>query len=333
MTSPFRKALCALTIALGSTSIALAQSNFFEVSSTPYDHQMQRIEGFLNAPTGYAVYAPSLDAVNGWMTSLRMMPYQYSHQWRTPYEIRMDGVGDCKGKALALYRWMRERGASNLSLVIGKRRVEDARTHAWLEWETNAGTFLLDPTFNWSASIKMQDPFTYVAYYGYSGGHKYRAGNSLLANRTLATRNPSAPAHGTIARTTQSTYPLQSTSWPVYQQQGMRNLSQVHPASNVSQPVHTTITPTAVAPSYLSYSNSWAACQPGRTQNGFQTRAASQALRPPQSEMHNFRRSVNPQRKPITHTVRYNQLARPAFVQSRPVTKQGWAEPQLFIQH
>ena len=271
-------------------SVGLAQSAFFEVASTPYDRQMQRIEPFLNAPAAYAVYAPSLDAVNGWMSSLRMLPYQYSRQWRTPYELEMDRVGDCKGKALALYGWMRSKGASNVRFVIGKRRVEDARTHAWLEWDTQVGTFLLDPTFNWTATPKTEDWQNYVAFYGYRGGHKYRAGKAMLVNRTLATRNPAAPAHGAVTRTVPFTYRTYSNSWPVYEQQPIQNNSQPRPA-------------------YTS------------------------ALRSSQSQMHNFSRRIDAQRKPVPNTVRHNQLARPAFVQSGPITKQGCAESELFIQH
>src|SRR5690242_16781410 len=331
MISPIRTALCALLIAIGSTSIALGQSTFFEVSSTPYDHQMQRVEPILDAPPAYAAYAPSIDMVNGWMSALRDMPYQYSHRWQTPYEVEMAKVGDCKGKALLLYRWMRARGATNVSLIIGKRRVEDLRTHAWLEWNTTSGTFLLDPTFNWSASTKMQDPQTYVAYYGYRGGHKYRAGNSLLANRSVATRSPAAPAHGTVVRTTESTYPFNSRSWPVYQQQPIRNLSQVPTASNLSRPVPSTITRTVPPVPYPPY-YAWGVYEKP-TRNVSEMRIASKTLRPAQGQMHNLRRRVYPQGKPISNPVRNNQLARPAFVQSRPVTKQGWAEPELFIQH
>lgn len=289
MISPLRKALCALTIALGSTSIALAQSTFFEVPSTPYDHQMERVRPILNAQSTYPVYAPSLEVVNGWMTSLRMMPYQYSHQWRTPYEVEMDRFGDCKGKALVLYGWMRSRGASNLRLVIGKRRLEDVLTHAWLEWDTQAGSFVLDPTFNWTAAPKMTDWQNYVAFYGYCGEHKYRAGKSLLANRTLATRNPAAPAHGAITRTVQLTYSSYWNTWPVYDQRPVQYVSPTRPVSSAS--------------------------------------------RPPQNQVHNLRRRIDPQRKPISNPVRNNHLARPTFVEPGPITEQRWSEPEPLIQH
>ena len=180
--------------------MGLAQSTYFEVASTPYDHQMQRVYQILTEPSAYRTYGPSLDAVNAWMTELRSMPYQYSQQWRTPFEVAAAKVGDCKGKALLLYDWMQSNGATNVRLVIGKRRAESPRTHAWLEWQTRVGTLLLDPTFNWTAAVKLSNPRTYVAFYGYEGGHKYRATDSVLVTRNYATHAPADSAHDIVKR-------------------------------------------------------------------------------------------------------------------------------------
>jgi len=205
MISILKKTCWLLIIAGGSTSIGLAQTTFFEVASTPYDHQMQRIHPILTERSARRIYGPSLSAVNGWMTELRAMPYSYSHEWRTPFEVKNARVGDCKGKAVLLYDWMQANGAANVRLVIGKRCADDPLTHAWLEWQTRAGTLLLDPTFNWNAAIKLSNPRTYIAFYGYEGRHKYRVTNSLLANRTYATRSPAAPAHGIVKRSNRPT--------------------------------------------------------------------------------------------------------------------------------
>jgi hypothetical protein len=198
MISLLKKTCCLVIIACGSSSAGLAQSTFFEVRSTPYDHQMERVEPILTERSAYGNYSLSLNAVNAWMTELRDMPYRYSREWRTPSEVATARVGDCKGKAVLLYDWMQANGASNVRLVIGKRRAEDSLTHAWLEWQTRVGTLLLDPTFNWNASIKLSNPRTYVAFYGYEGRHKYQAGDWYLAKRTIATRTPAVPAHGVI---------------------------------------------------------------------------------------------------------------------------------------
>ncbi len=213
MISLLKKTCWLLIIAGGSTSAGFAQSTFFEVASTPYDHQMERVHPTLATRSTYGIYGPSLSAVNQWMTALRAMPYRYSRKWQTPFEVETAKVGDCKGKALVLYHQMQSNGATHVRLVIGKRWAYDSLTHAWLEWQTKVGTLLLDPTFNWNAAFKLRDPRTYIAFYEYEGRHKYRAGDSLLVNRSRATRAPAAPAHGVRARPVRSASRLCSNSW------------------------------------------------------------------------------------------------------------------------
>jgi hypothetical protein len=207
-----KKALCFVILVLGSTSFAFGQTTFFEVASTPYDRQMSRIRETFIAPSAYTIDGLSFTLVNEWMIELRGMPYRYSREWRTPAEVGAAKAADCKGKALALYDRMQLNGAANLRLVIGKRRANDSLTHAWLEWDTEIGTVLLDPTFNWTAAFKVQDKRSYIPFYGYEGGHKYQAGNSLWANRAFVTRSPAAPAHGAITRPTRPSSRMRPTS-------------------------------------------------------------------------------------------------------------------------
>jgi hypothetical protein len=147
------------------------------------------------------------------MIELRAMPYRYSREWRTPSEVEGARAADCKGKALALYDRLQLNGAANVRFVIGKRRASDSQTHAWLEWKMGTGILLLDPTFNWTATIKMSDPRSYIAFYGYAGAHKYQAANSLLVNRAVGTRSPAAPSHGTITRPGRSISKVRSNPW------------------------------------------------------------------------------------------------------------------------
>jgi hypothetical protein len=212
MISCLKKTVWFLILVFGSTSSGLAQSAFFEVASTPYDRQMLRVESTFAGPTGHSIDRLSFALVNEWMIKLRAMPYRYSREWRTPSEVVTARAADCKGKAIALYDRMQLNGATNLRLVIGKRRANDSLTHAWLEWDTDYGTLLLDPTFNWGATIKTSDPRSYIAFYGYTGPHKYQAGRPLLTNRVLATRNPAAPAHGVITRPMRAASPHRSTA-------------------------------------------------------------------------------------------------------------------------
>ena len=104
------------------------------------------------------------------------MPYQYSPQWKTPAQVNAELAADCKGKAILLYAIMRANGARHVRFVIGKHHIADQRTHAWLEWDTTWGTYLLDPTFNTSVErVGDYDPVRYIPHYAYDGAQKYRA--------------------------------------------------------------------------------------------------------------------------------------------------------------
>ena len=211
MISLLKKVFWLLIVIFGSTSLGLAQSAFLEVDSTPYDRQMARVQPILTAPSGYMFDRISFALINEWMIELRAMHYRYSREWKTPSEVERARAADCKGKALALYDRMQLNGATNVRFVIGKRRVNDSLTHAWLEWDTEMGTVLLDPTFNWTASVKVDDRRSYIAFYGYEGAHKYQAASSLLVNRALGTRSPAAPSQGAIARPGRSISKLRSS--------------------------------------------------------------------------------------------------------------------------
>jgi hypothetical protein len=178
--SPFRlMAFVSVLAACPGSNAApsVAQPIFLAVASTPYDRQMSPISPVLNSPAGPLAGRTSLATINHWMTSLRAIPYQYSLQWKTPAQVNSDVTADCKGKAILLYAILRANGATHVRFVIGKHHVTDLRTHAWLEWDTTTGTYLLDPTFNRTIErIEGQDRATYVPHYAYNGSRKYRAG-------------------------------------------------------------------------------------------------------------------------------------------------------------
>lgn len=153
-----------------------AQPSFFAVASTPYDRQMSPISPVLNSPPGPLAGRTSLTTLNQWMTSLRAIRYRYSPQWKTPAQVSSDVVADCKGKAILLYAILRANGAAHVRFVIGKHYLADVRTHAWLEWDTTNGTYLLDPTFNRAVErVEEHDPAMYIPHYAYNGPLKYRA--------------------------------------------------------------------------------------------------------------------------------------------------------------
>jgi predicted transglutaminase-like cysteine proteinase len=188
--SPRKIGLVALTLLCLSCLSAFAQSNYISVNSTPYDRQMLRIRSVLTESAAHAQQTVSVALVNHWIGNLRSIPYGFSMEWKTPQEVQFGAYADCKGKAVALYNAMRSRGADNIRLVIGKRTSASRKTHAWLEWATASGTYILDPTINWSAfHAEGTGRSSYIPLYAYAGSKKYRAsgGATLLAkNQFLA---------------------------------------------------------------------------------------------------------------------------------------------------
>lgn len=177
--------LTALTILFLSCLSAFAQSAYITVNSTPYDRQMTRIRPILTSASARHNEV-SLSLVNNWIGNLRAIPYGFSMEWKTPEEVQLGAYADCKGKAVALYNSMRSRGVDNVRLVIGKRSWTSRKTHAWLEWATTSGTYILDPTINWAAfRAERAGRSSYIPLYAYAGAKKFRA----AANDTLLAKN------------------------------------------------------------------------------------------------------------------------------------------------
>jgi predicted transglutaminase-like cysteine proteinase len=135
--------------------------------------------------------------VNHWIGDLRAIPYGFSTEWKTPEEVQAGAFADCKGKAVALYNVMHSGGAQDVRLVIGKRLPTSRKTHAWLEWSTAGGTYILDPTINWAACrADRSGRSSYIPLYAYAGGQKFRAAtasalyakNQFLGGQHVASR-------------------------------------------------------------------------------------------------------------------------------------------------
>lgn len=169
-----------------ASGCCFAQPVFFPVEATPYDNQMARVQPVLGSIGSEPIDGVSLTIVNQWMTKLRRLPYRYSKQWQTPFEVNAASAADCKGKAITLYEIMQALGATDVRLVIGKHRAGDWFTHAWLEWGTAEGIYVLDPTFNWRAlKAEQHSPKKYVPLYAYEGMFRCRAVNATLAGATM----------------------------------------------------------------------------------------------------------------------------------------------------
>jgi len=158
-----------------------AQPVYVDVSSTPYDKQMARIHSVLISKAKADKQGLSLGLVNHWIEDLRAIPYGFSMEWKMPAEVESGGLADCKGKAIALYDMMHSRGEENVRLVIGRRMSTSRKTHAWLEWGTADGTYVLDPTINWAACrADRLGNGCYIPLYAYAGTRKYRAATATL---------------------------------------------------------------------------------------------------------------------------------------------------------
>ncbi len=177
-----RKAFCLAGAILVLCSVSsFARPVFVNVDKTPYDRQMTRIRPVLLSRHTGGHEGVSLAIVNNWIWNLRAIPYGFCPQWKTPAEVESGSMADCKGKAVALYDIMRSHGAQNVRLVIGKRSWMSRKTHAWLEWTTPNGTYVLDPTINWTAArVSRFGSSFYIPFYAYAGNHKYRAASSTM---------------------------------------------------------------------------------------------------------------------------------------------------------
>lgn len=185
---PIMHATMKKTLLLASLLLSLASSSLFAdallltVPSTPYDRQMARIRPVLAAPAHGSGSQVSMTIVNQWMADLRSIPYGFTTHWKTPTEAQSGAPADCKAKSVALYEKMREKGATNVRLVIGKRTPASRQTHAWLAWDTDSGSYILDPTFNWTAcSASRVGKRNYQPLYAYAGSRKFRAASTLIA--------------------------------------------------------------------------------------------------------------------------------------------------------
>lgn len=169
-----------------SCATCFGDSLLLKVKKTPYDIQMSRIRPVLvSSENPVAREDVSLGMVNRWIGDLRSIPYGFTKEWKTPSETFSGEPADCKAKAVALYKTMREHGANHLRLIIGRRTATSRSTHAWVEWESESGSYVLDPTLNWRAyPTNDVGRRSYIPLYAFEGGNKFR-----VAPVTLVAQN------------------------------------------------------------------------------------------------------------------------------------------------
>jgi hypothetical protein len=174
-----------LLAAIGFSCLScFGQSILLNVKSTPYDKQMTRIRPILASIPKQLRGDVPLGLVNFWIGDLRSIPYGFTPEWKTPTETESGEPADCKAKAVDLYQRMQARGANNVMLVIGWHTSTSRCTHAWVEWETESGSYVLDPTLNWKAfPLRKVDRNSYIPLYAFEGIKKYRASRAALVAR------------------------------------------------------------------------------------------------------------------------------------------------------
>lgn len=139
---------------------------------TPYDDFMQPVQAVLQQTGGQA--SP------GRARELMKVAYGFRYEHKTPYLPQAPAVteqrraGDCKDKALWLCAQLRD---SSVRFVIGKTRGNARLNHAWLTWQSEGTTWILDPT-NKPEPLAAEAIGTgeYIALYSFSRRGKFAHG-------------------------------------------------------------------------------------------------------------------------------------------------------------
>ncbi len=104
--------------------------------ATPWDRKYERVQKYLE------------DA--GKFTYQREGPGDY---WRMPHETEAASGGDCEDQAIWLYAKLLDDGFTDVRLVVGMLFNRDKTPrgwHAWVQWYSVKGVYVLDPTARWA---------------------------------------------------------------------------------------------------------------------------------------------------------------------------------------
>lgn len=114
------------------------------VAATPYEKYLEVVRVTLSRlPAVRARFGRAAELVQ---TGYRIR-YQRTrlYQPRAADEVERTGYGDCKDKA----HWLADRlGDDSVRFVIGRSYPHSSSNHAWVEWDANGTTWILDPTLH-----------------------------------------------------------------------------------------------------------------------------------------------------------------------------------------
>jgi len=159
-------------------------------SFTPYDRYMGTVRSVINH---LAPHPATMPLVCQLMKEGRHFTYVMGDPYAAnpPTVTAMEQAGDCKAKALWLYRGL---GDTDALFVIGKTTRHSRTSHAWVYWRNENRWWILDCTNRSQplAADSIPDD-RYIPYYSYgrSGSYRHKATRLLI--------NPISPNGGTPA--------------------------------------------------------------------------------------------------------------------------------------
>jgi hypothetical protein len=147
-------------------------------SRTPYDAYMGPMWTVLRQLNGKA----DMETVKRYVRQGRGFHYSYNKKQpympQTPEETEAQQAGDCKAKSLWLASKMDDPG---VRFVVGKAKLGQDLSHAWLIWNGPEGWMILDATlYSAPLSAARIRSNEFVPIYSYAPGGKY-AHNVALA--------------------------------------------------------------------------------------------------------------------------------------------------------
>ena len=144
--------------------------------STPYDDNPALQDALLLKNTWIKPDPSPLEKIFWKARRIVYVDDRSQDRWQAPLVTGSRMAGDCEDKALWLYSQLKVNGYSNVRLVIGRHRLHDATTHAWVMYtDDKAETLILDPTQNnriWPVT-KFMSGF-YQPLYSFDGLLRYK---------------------------------------------------------------------------------------------------------------------------------------------------------------
>lgn len=142
-----------VTVILGFSSCRTYQSAGWEpgVLYPMYHAEWLEVRDCIDSPIGQPPdgFQDRMELVEDLVYEAHQFPKDSSllGNWTCPEDVETDG-GVCIHLSIWLYDALHENGFSNVRLILGYRYRQ---SHAWVEWDSEEGKIILDPSFNFIA--------------------------------------------------------------------------------------------------------------------------------------------------------------------------------------